>query len=251
MLPLFVLDPALLESAGQARRKWLIAALSALDRDLRDSGGPGLSVIRGKPTAVIPRLANRHHAKRVHISADFGPYGRSRDERVAQLLGEDDIELIRTGSPYAVAPGTLKNRSGEPFQVFSPFHRAWLAHGVPDPAPGVRASSVEWLRDKTSGQLEDPDEDLLPLVGEKAARKAWRTWLRRNPTGWVNTPSCAISLASTPRRISPSPCAGATSIRAPCCTTSGTTGRKGRPPLRVRSHGEISSPTCCFTGRMR
>jgi len=183
VLPLFVLDQALLESAGQARRKWLIAALSALDHDLRDSGGPGLSVIRGKPTAVILRLANRHHVKRVHISADFGPYGRSRDERVAQLLGEDDIELIRTGSPYAVAPGTLKNRSGGPFQVFSPFHRAWLAHGVPDPAPGVCASSVEWLRDKTSRQLEDPDEDLLPLVGEKAARKAWRTWLRRDSEG--------------------------------------------------------------------
>ena len=183
VLPLFVLDPALLESAGQARRKWLIAALSALDRDLRESAGPGLSVIRGKPTAVIPRLAKRHLAKRVHISADFGPYGRSRDERVAQLLGEDDIELIRSGSPYAVAPGTLKNRSGQPFQVFSPFHRAWLAHGVPDPAPGVRASSVEWLRDKTSRQLEDPDEDLLPLVGEKAARKAWRTWLRRDSEG--------------------------------------------------------------------
>ena len=87
VLPLFVLDPALLESAGQARRKWLVAALSVLDRDLRDSGGPGLSVIRGKPTAVIPRLAKRHHAKRVHISADFGPYGRSRDGRVAQALG--------------------------------------------------------------------------------------------------------------------------------------------------------------------
>ena len=127
VLPLFVLDPALLESAGQARRKWLIAALSALDHDLQDSGGPGLSVIRGKPTAVIPRLAGRHRVKRVHISADFGPYGRSRDGHVAQLLGENGIELIRSGSPYAVAPGTLKNRSGEPFQVFSPFHRAWVA----------------------------------------------------------------------------------------------------------------------------
>jgi deoxyribodipyrimidine photo-lyase len=58
-----------------------------------------------------------------------------------------------------------------------------VAYGVPDPAPGVRAGSVEWLRDKTSRQLEDPDEDLLPLVGEKAARKAWRTWLSRDSEG--------------------------------------------------------------------
>ena len=32
MLPLLVLDPALLTSAGRARRAWLLAALYVLDR---------------------------------------------------------------------------------------------------------------------------------------------------------------------------------------------------------------------------
>ena len=32
VLPLFVLDPALLTSAGRARRAWLLAALYVLDR---------------------------------------------------------------------------------------------------------------------------------------------------------------------------------------------------------------------------
>ncbi|HZA03247.1 MAG TPA: deoxyribodipyrimidine photo-lyase, partial [Propionibacteriaceae bacterium] len=44
VLPLFVLDPVLLGSAGPARRAWLFAALHALDTDLQDAGGPGLSV---------------------------------------------------------------------------------------------------------------------------------------------------------------------------------------------------------------
>jgi len=183
VLPLFVLDPTLLASAGRARRAWLMVALYALDHDLRDAGGHGLSVLRGNPAAVVPRLAKAQDVQSVYVSADFGPYGRSRDERVAKALGAHSIELSRIGSPYAVAPGTLKNGSGKPFQVFSPFHRAWLAYGVHGPAPGVRASSVKWLRAEGRQRLESPDEDLLPLVGEKPATKAWRAWLRRDSEG--------------------------------------------------------------------
>jgi deoxyribodipyrimidine photo-lyase len=183
VLPLFVLDPALLSSAGRARRDWLMAALFVLDRELRDAGGHGLNVVRGKPADIVPRVAKAHHARRVHVSADFAPYGLSRDERVAKALSENEIELTRTGSPYAVAPGTLRNRSNAPFQVFTSFHNAWLEHGVHDPAPGVRPSSVDWLGIDEAIRLDEPDPALLALVGEKPATKAWRAWLGRDSEG--------------------------------------------------------------------
>ena len=97
VLPIFVLDPQLLAPAGQVRRDWLMAALYALDRDLRSAGGPGLSVMSGDPAAVVPYLAKAYEVQRVHISADFGPYGRSRDHRVAEKLRAQQIELVRTG----------------------------------------------------------------------------------------------------------------------------------------------------------
>ena len=156
VLPLFVLDPALLRSAGVARRAWLFAALHALDTDLRDAGGPGLSVVRGRPSTAVLKVARSSGARQVHVSADFGPYGRARDEAVSTALARSKIELRRTGSPYAVAPGTLKNGSGGPYQVFSPFHRAWAEHGVHDPAPGVRAGSVDWLSADGQTRLEKP-----------------------------------------------------------------------------------------------
>ena len=104
VLPLFVLDPALLSTAGRARRAWLMAALVVLDQELREVGGQGLNVVRGKPADVIPQLAKAHQARRVHVSADFGPYGNKRDEHVEEALSADGIELRRTGSSYAVAP---------------------------------------------------------------------------------------------------------------------------------------------------
>ena len=188
VLPLFVLDPVLLNSAGTARRAWMEAALHALDDDLRTGGGPGLSVLRGKPWHVVPRAAQEVGAGRVHVAADFAPYGRRRDERVADALACDEGELVRTGSPYAVAPGTLTNKAGDPFQVFSPFHRTWLDHGVHDPAPAVRASAG-WLAAEDRVELPDADADLRALAGEKHAREEWRQWLRRGSEGVADYPT--------------------------------------------------------------
>ncbi|HEU5483365.1 MAG TPA: deoxyribodipyrimidine photo-lyase [Microlunatus sp.] len=183
VLPLFVLDPVLLRSAGTARRAWMEAALHALDADLRSAGGPGLSVLRGKPQNVVPRVAKEVGAKRVHVAADFGPYGRRRDETVADALDAAGRELVRTGSPYAVAPGTLANKAGDPFQVFSPFHRTWLDHGVHDPAPAVRASGADWIAAEERLELPTADDDLLAMAGEARAREQWHAFLGRDSSG--------------------------------------------------------------------
>jgi deoxyribodipyrimidine photo-lyase len=183
VLPLFVLDPALLRQAGPARRAWLMGALHAFDAELRDAGGPGLSVVRGKPENAVPRVARAAGARRVHVAADFGPYGRRRDERTARALRPAGVDLVATGSPYAVAPGTVVRGNGEPFQVFSPFHRAWQAHGVHDPAPPVRASSVDWVAAEQRSDLPAADPALATEVGEHNARRHWGEWLRRTRTG--------------------------------------------------------------------
>ena len=84
-----------------------------------------------------------------------------------------------------MAPGTLKNGSGGPYQVFSPFYRAWAEHGVHDPAPGVRAGSVDWLKAEGQTEPERPDPELGRLAGEGPARRAWQAWLNEG-SGGVN-----------------------------------------------------------------
>src|SRR3954451_14107304 len=113
-LAVFGLAPRLREPAGAARRTFLFRSL----RDLDESLGGRLLVVRGDPAEVIPKLAGAVTARSVHIAADFGPYGRERDEAVEKALGERDVELVRTGSPYAVAPGRITKSDGEPYQVY-------------------------------------------------------------------------------------------------------------------------------------
>ncbi len=187
VLPLFVLDPALLATAGPSRTEWLHASIAALDADLRAAGGPGLSVLRGKPEQLVPETAAKLGAAAVHVSADFGPYGRRRDERVARACAERGVRLLATGSPYAIAPGTLVNGSGTAFKVFTPFHRVWQAHGVHDPAPAVQASSVDWTeapeRVDLAVALGAGGRELADEASETAARRHWQTYLADDEAG--------------------------------------------------------------------
>jgi deoxyribodipyrimidine photo-lyase len=148
-LALFVLDAVLLNPAGTARRTYLYRSLRALDGAL----GGRLLVVRGDPTEVVPTVAKAADAATVHIAADFGPYGAARDEAVAKALAEDERELVRTGSPYAVAPGRVRKDDGDPFKVFTPFRRAWAEHGWRKPAD-TDADTLEWQKPSVKGAVK-------------------------------------------------------------------------------------------------
>ncbi|MBA8794660.1 deoxyribodipyrimidine photo-lyase [Friedmanniella endophytica] len=189
VLPLFVLDPVLLRRAGEVRTRWLHAGLRALDADLRVGGGPGLTVVAGRPAEAVPAVAAATGATEVHVSADFGPYGRRRDAAVAAALAESGAALVATGSPYAVAPGTLRNGSGLPFRVFTPFHRAWEAHGMHGPAERLDPASASWVGQERARALPgrvplpEADPDDVAAASEGAAREAWADFLQPGTAG--------------------------------------------------------------------
>ena len=190
-LALFVLDAALLGPAGAPRTTFLFRCLRELDAALDGR----LLVVHGDPVDVLPRVAASVGAASVHVSADFGPYGSRRDTAVADALGsavEGGVELVRTGSPYAVAPGRIVKGDGDPFKVFTPFRRAWAEHGWRAPAD-TSAATVSWIdpADKDGGprRVKIPDdvalgEAELPAAGEKAALARWSGFLDADVTAY-------------------------------------------------------------------
>jgi deoxyribodipyrimidine photo-lyase len=157
--------------------------LRVLDSQL----GGRLLVVRGDPVDVVPRIAAAVDAATVHVAADYGPYGARRDEAVAKALAENDRELVRTGSPYAVAPGRVRKPDGDPYKVFTPFRKAWYQHGWRD-AADTDASTLNWLAPSDSGggprRVQIPDDVKLPEssaglpdAGEGAALERWRDFL--------------------------------------------------------------------------
>ncbi|MBD8080458.1 cryptochrome/photolyase family protein [Cellulosimicrobium arenosum] len=179
VVALYVLDPRLWESAGGPRRSYLAQSLAALD----DATGGRLVVRHGDPRDVVPALARELGADEVHVAASYEPYGRRRDDAVEASLPDVGGRLVRTGSPYAVAPGRVLNQQGSPFQVFTPFRDAWVGHGWRDPA--VRPREIPWADVRSDGPPADPGTDAdLPAAGEAAARRRWHAFLADDLTGY-------------------------------------------------------------------
>lgn len=177
----FVVDPRLWEGGGAARRAWLAANLRALDESLDGR----LTLLHGDPRRVVPALAERVGASSVHVTRETTPAGRRRDEVVSRRLGERGVQWVETGTPYAVGPGLVLNGSGEPYKVFTPFSKAWRAHGWPDPAPAPRTLPIRHVRDDAEATaaldaaLSAPGLPELPPAGEEAALRRWRSWRDR------------------------------------------------------------------------
>ena len=173
VLPLFVIDPRLWRPAGAPRLVWLLRSLHAWSA----SADGALVVREGDPVDVVAQVADELGAQSVHVSADSGPYGRDRDDRTAAALGARP--LVRTGSPYAIGPGSVTKPDGTPYQVFTPFFRAWLDRGWPA-AAGDPPTGLRWARTVESHDLPaEPDlaDVTLPDVGERAALDRWHEFV--------------------------------------------------------------------------
>ncbi|MBB3676640.1 cryptochrome/photolyase family protein [Modestobacter versicolor] len=186
VVPVFVFDDRLYGPSGDPRRAFLLDCLA----DLHEQTGGALVIRTGDPAQVLPRVVEELGAGSVHVTADAGPYGRQRDAAVERALGE--VPFVRTGSPYLVAPGRVVKRDGTPFQVFSPFSRAWREHGWHAPAP--RPDDVPWatgVRSDDPPPRPDLDGVRLPPAGEAAGLEAWARFRDERLLGYAagrNTP---------------------------------------------------------------
>ncbi len=182
MLVCFVVDPRLEKSSGPRRLSFLFDSLRDLDHSL--SGR--LLVVRGRPEKEIPRLADAVDATSVHVTEDFSPFGRRRDDAVAEALGEVGLEAV--GSPYLVSPGRVTKNDGEPYKVFTPYFNQWREHGWRAPASSSLSTSdtVDPSDITRSGRITIPaaPAELDHPAGESAATTRWQEFLDDDLAGY-------------------------------------------------------------------
>jgi len=169
IVPVFILDPKLIKTAGSKRLAYLAQSLHCLDESLDNK----LQVIPGEQHLVLKQLQKKYDAQNVHISAEYEPYGAKRDLAIEKA----GINLIRTGSPYAVAPGrVLKPSDQTPYRVYTPFYRGWLAHGWRKPAEKPKQiSAVTPSKDERNfPDWKLPTGAVITEAGELAALKRFK-----------------------------------------------------------------------------
>jgi deoxyribodipyrimidine photo-lyase len=171
VIPVFVLDPVLLDSpyVGDKRLAFLFGGLRQLDADLR-ARGSCLVIRHGEPLVELGALLGESGATQVLAEQDFSSYARQRDARVAEVL-----PLHRTEGLTVHPPGAVLKADGTPYIVFTPFGRAWRA--VPLPSERALLDAPALLPAVPDVPcLSIPDSPALPasvpfLPGENEAQR--------------------------------------------------------------------------------
>lgn len=172
--PIVMIDDSMWPGWNQSKQYYLSQSLHSLNISLDGS----LVVRHGKPAQQVVEVALAVGAKSVHIAADYTPEGMARDSEVEVALASHGIQLIRTGSFYAVAPGRVRKPDATPYKVYTPFYKAWLTHGWRGPAENTGIEA--WNRTELSHGIPvvaAPIDVSLPAAGEAAAHTRFREFL--------------------------------------------------------------------------
>ncbi|MDP6969433.1 MAG: deoxyribodipyrimidine photo-lyase [Gammaproteobacteria bacterium] len=156
-------------SMGAASRWWLHHSLQALDTDL----GGKLNFYQGDPHTIINQLRQRLSIAGVYWNRRYEPWRIQRDKHIKQQLSSQGITAKSYKSSLLHEPWTICNKEGNPYQVFTPYHRqASLLDDdmAPLPAPNL-TTGLEV--DSQAGKL--PDFMLLPKVAwDSQFYKCWK-----------------------------------------------------------------------------
>lgn len=172
VVPLFVLDPRILDRVGPYRRRQLIANLQALDYDMFDANGGRLLVRFGDPTVLVPEAMKIFQAGALYLNADVSPFSVRRDAKVADQV---EVPINASYGSLVLPPGSVRTGKGGLAKVFSSFYKTWKKTDW-DPWPEAGDAMI----------LDDPGE-ALPILdgpapffeGEKEAHRRLAAFLDR------------------------------------------------------------------------
>lgn len=133
VLALYVLDDSLPWPIGGASRWWLHHSLESLAAGLKKRG-VDLVLLKGKASTVVPDFVRENKIEHVFWNRLYEPAAIARDTELKTTLKNRGVSVESFNGSLLFEPWTIKNQSGNPFKVFTPFSKACLT-GAPPATP--------------------------------------------------------------------------------------------------------------------
>jgi deoxyribodipyrimidine photo-lyase len=172
-VPVFVLDPTVLDNGAPARVSFMLDALRSL-RDAYRERNSDLVVAQGNPVDLLPALADEYGADTVTWGKDYSGLARERDAAVRQALDDAGIDRVAVHDAVHHKPGAITTNAGDPYKVFTYFSKKWHDRSKADPAPAPTADNLAAVSGDDIPTLadlgfDDPEAE-IPPAGTAAAR---------------------------------------------------------------------------------
>ncbi len=185
VIPVFVLDDALLRGrdVAPARVKFLLQSLADLDERLRQHNSR-LIVRRGDSQSQLLTLVRETGAQALYFNRDATPRARARDAAVTAAMQDAGVR-VESHCDLTVFEGSdVLTQTGQPYTVFTPYKKAWLAR--PRPLPVKLDEAALRFEGPWPTSIDLPNEDALGFVcmqrtqpgGETAALALLREFVK-------------------------------------------------------------------------
>ena len=157
---------------GGASRWWLHQSLRAFQADL--AARNSRLILRRGPTAdVLMTLAAETGARAVYWNRRYEPAMIARDREIQRRFREAGLAAEGFPGNLLYEPGTVANREGKPFRVFTAFWRAWRS--MPAPALSLDAPTRLPSPERWPDSLPLADLALEPKIDWAAGlRETWQ-----------------------------------------------------------------------------
>ncbi len=149
---LYIYDTAVEPPLGAASQWWLHYSLAALQTEIHKKGGQ-LILQRGDARKLLPVFIEQQQISDLYFNRCYEPAAIARDQALAEQLAQKNIGCHHFNGTLLHEPGTLKNKQGTPFKVFTPFWKANLQQTEP-------AEPLAAPRDLTTTKHTIPSDDL-------------------------------------------------------------------------------------------
>ena len=178
VIPIYIMDEKDGASLpmGAASKWWLHYALRDLDESL-GSFGSRLILRGGKPMNVFDDLIREFLVEAVYWNKSYEKDLNERDNRVEAYLRSKAIDALSFNASLLFEPQEIQNKSGKPFQVFTPFWKHCQTLPFPKPIRVDLAKIQVPERWPRSSHLKE--FTLLPKIGWDAEfYKSWDPTLK-------------------------------------------------------------------------
>jgi deoxyribodipyrimidine photo-lyase len=177
VIPVFIWAPdeEVPWAPGAATRWWLHQSLEAFAVELQALGSK-LILRSGPSLETLQRLIQETGATAVYWNRRYEPAVIARDASVKTALREQGVEAESFNAALLHEPWTIRNKSGKPFQVFTPFWKHCLT--LPDPPAPVAAPKQIPAPAHWPGSVALDEFALEPRIKwAESMRAAWKPGL--------------------------------------------------------------------------
>lgn len=172
VIPLFIWCPEEENpwAPGAASKCWMELSLRELGEELVRAGSR-LILRRGPALQTLLSVARETGARSIVWNRRYEPAVVARDTEIKDTLTSEGLEATSFNAALLREPWEVRNKSGGPFQVFTPFWKHCLTLPDPEaplPAPRSMPAPRKWPKSLTLSELKlGPSPDWASGIRER------------------------------------------------------------------------------------